>query len=76
MRMSEDNAPEDNAPEDNTVSDAEIERQMILDDNGVDNFDDLDDEDGLMELFFFWFFNFWWVFVCWLDGSLCTPPSR
>ena len=51
--MSEDNAPEDNAPEDNTVSDAEIERQMILDDNGVDNFDDLDDEDGLMELFFF-----------------------
>ena len=50
--MSEDTAPEDSAPED-TVSDAEIERQMILDDNGVDNFDDLDDEDGLMELFFF-----------------------
>ena len=48
--MSED-TPEDNAPD--TVSDADIERQMILEDNGADNFDDLDDEDGLMELFFF-----------------------
>jgi hypothetical protein len=50
-KVSEDTTPEDNAPD--TVSDADIERQMILDDNGVDNFDDLDDEDGLMELFFF-----------------------
>jgi hypothetical protein len=54
--VSEDTTPEDTTPEDTTPdtgADAGIERQMILDDNGVDNFDDLDDEDGLMELFFF-----------------------